>query len=328
MAGVAVSVALLVWAARGLDLRTVLDQIREIPAGPVLWCVVVATLVFPLRMVRWRILLRGPEGGPLAPRAAWDGIAIGYMANNVLPFRAGELLRSYAGARLGGVPVSSALASVAVERAFDALTVVGLLVVALFTADLPDGVRIAGLGIEALARRVALAAGAGFLAAAWFLARPDVLLRLVRRLVPFPGIADRMVRVIEGVRNGLLALRSPARLAAVVGWSLVIWLVNAWSFHLLFPAFGIELGFSGALLVQAAIVFGIAVPSSPGFVGVFEVAIVVSLGLYAVAQDRAFAYAVTYHLTTFFPITLLGAVALARAPSGWRQVMGSSGASP
>ena len=82
--------------------------------------------------------------------------------------------------------------------------------------------------------------------------------------------------------------------------------MNALSFQLLFPAFDMKVGYAGAVIVQSAIVFGIAVPSSPGFVGVFEAAIVVGLALYGIPQDRALAYALTYHAATFLPITAAG----------------------
>ncbi|MDQ3138563.1 MAG: flippase-like domain-containing protein, partial [Gemmatimonadota bacterium] len=138
--------------------------------------------------------------------------------------------------------------------------------------------------------------------------------RAVRRVLPAGRFAERIVALIEGVRHGLTVLRSPALLAGTIFWSLVLWLTNALAFYVGFKAFGIPVGFSGALLVQGVVVFGIAVQLTPGFVGQFEAAIVAALALFLVPKDLASSYAIAFHLTTFLPIILLGAWSLARTP--------------
>jgi len=316
--GLGVSLALLWWAVRGLRPEDVIQHVRNARPLPLALSVFFATAVFPIRALRWRLLLREADDAPLRLPAAWHGVAIGFMANNLLPFRAGEVLRAYAASRLAPVRMSSAFASVAVERVFDGLTVVATLGIALLAAGLPGGVRVAGLPVPELAQRVGLIAGATFLVAAILIARPLATARLIERLVPFRGLSRRLVGLFEGVRLGLVALRSPRRLLAVIVWSLVLWGVNALSFAALFPAFDLKVDFAGALLVQSAIVFGVAVPSSPGYVGVLEAAAIVALALYGIPHDRAFAYAITYHAATFLPITLLGLYSLVRMPAGWR----------
>lgn len=318
--GIAVSVGLLWWAMRGLRPGDVIRHVRAAPPLPVLLAVLVATLTFPLRALRWRLLLREPDGTPLRASAAWHGITMGYAGNNLLPFRAGEVLRAYAASRLAPVRMSSAFASVAVERVFDALTVVALFGLALFSSGMSSDVRIGGMALPDVARRVGILTAVAFLGAAIVLTKTEASARLITRLIPWPSLSGKLVAVLRGIRDGLSALRSPARLAAVVGWSVVIWVVNAVSFHVLFPAFGIDVGFAGAVILQSAIVFGIAVPSSPGFVGVFEAAIVVALALYGVPQDRALAYALTYHASTFLPITLMGLASAYQSGLGWKTV--------
>jgi uncharacterized protein (TIRG00374 family) len=148
---------------------------------------------------------------------------------------------------------------------------------------------------------------------------------VVRRLIPFEPVASRIVNLIEGVRQGLLVLRTPARLGGVVFWSLVLWLVNALGFYVGFAAFAIPVSFPGALLMQGLLILGISLPSTPGFFGPFEAVIVAVLALYGVSHDLAFSYAIAFHITTFVPITLLGLWSLARNPdalSSLRQTPG------
>jgi uncharacterized protein (TIRG00374 family) len=305
---------------RGLHPADVVRTVRAAPPLPILLAVIVATLTFPLRALRWRLLLREPDGAALRPNAAWHGITIGYAANNLLPFRAGEVLRAYAASRLAPVRMSSAFASVAVERVFDALTVVTSFGLALVASGMPTGVRVGGMALPDVARRVGILTAVAVAGAAIILTRTEAAGRLVSRIIPWPGVSSKLVALLNGVRDGLTALKSPTRLVAVILWSIAIWAVNALSFQLLFPAFGIQVGYAGAVILQSAIVFGIAVPSSPGFVGVFEAAIVVALALYGVPQDRAVAYALTYHAATFLPITVLGLYSAYRTGLGWKAV--------
>src|SRR6187549_2660437 len=89
--GIAISVVLLAWAARGVDFDRILANVRQAHLAPLLLSIVIATLTFPIRAVRWRLLLRDEDGRPLPVGALWHAVAIGFMANNLLPFRAGEL---------------------------------------------------------------------------------------------------------------------------------------------------------------------------------------------------------------------------------------------
>jgi uncharacterized membrane protein YbhN (UPF0104 family) len=115
-------------------------------------------------------------------------------------------------------------------------------------------------------------------------------------------------------------LRSPARLAGVVFWSLVLWLVNALAFYLGFAAFDIPVSYVGALLLQGLLMLGISVPSTPGFFGPFEAVIVAVLALYGIPGGLAFSYAIAFHITTLLPITVLGLWSLTRIPDGFSVV--------
>ena len=95
-------------------------------------------------------------------------------------------------------------------------------------------------------------------------------------------------------------------------WSLLQWLVNAAAFAVCFRAFGLAVPPEGALLLQGIIGFGVALPASPGFVGVFEAATRVTLAIYGIDATRAVSYALAYHVSTFLPITLLGLYSLSR----------------
>lgn len=325
---IAITFALLYWVLRGTSLAEVYANLRAARPGPLIVAVLLATATFGLRTIRWRVLLRTREGGPVSWSALWHATAMGFMANNTLPLRLGELVRSYAASRLGGVPLTAAISSIAVERALDALTLVGLLAVALSQAGLPaDTVVATGVGdvrLDAVVTRAGILCALVFAGALFVVLFPLAAERLVRLVVPFRRLAERVVALIEGLRQGFGALGSPARLGAAVFWSLVHWLLGAASFYIAFAAFGIQVGFAGAVLVQSLLAFGIAAPSTPGYFGVFELVAAAALALFGVPAGIGLAYGITYHVTTFVPITVLGLWSLARTGLSVREATRSA----
>lgn len=310
--GIGVSVGLLWWASRGVNFADVLGHARRADAPLLLLSVTIATACFLVRAMRWRDLLQDDTGRPLGIAALWHATAAGFMANNLLPLRAGELVRAVVVSRLGPARLPSAIASIAVERVFDGLAVVALLGVGLFAAKLPAGLVVGGVSVARAATVAGLLSLMAFAAALLLVTLPDWSSRVLTRLLP-ARFAARVAALIEGLAAGASAVRSPARLSRIAGWSLVHWLLNACAFWVASSAFGLDLGFAAMLLLQGVLVFGIAVPSTPGFIGPFEAVIVAVLAVFGVPQDVAFSFGLTYHLTTFVPITLLGLWSLSKA---------------
>ena len=316
LAGIAISIAFLYWALRGVHLADVLAHVRH--ADPLLFVlsVILATLTFPARASRWRIILAA-SGMQVSWRPVWHATSIGFMANNLLPARAGELARAYAAARFVDVPLARSLGSIAVERVFDGLIVVLLLALVIVTFDFPGAVVVGGASVSVTVAWT----GAVFILALGVLfvlvhaPRPALsgLAALVRRIVPARA-ADFVVRVARSFIEGLTILRSAGDFLRVVGWSLGVWLINAAAFYVAFLAFHLgPLPFTAALLLQGIVAVGVALPSSPGFFGAFEYFSRVALGLYGVGAGAALGFAIGTHLGWFLPITAIGLYRLARS---------------
>lgn len=298
--------ALLVWVLHGIDFGDVVAHTRRANLVLLLLAVACATATFPLRTVRWRLILRDRDEDRLPWLPLWHATAIGFMANNLLPARAGEVARAYVAGRHLPVRFTTALASIGVERVFDALIVLALMAVAITAPSFAEHASLGGRSVAGLTTGAAALVGGVLLAALIVVHRPAPWLRLLAR------ISARLAHWAEGIIAGLAVLKRPARFAGVVAWSVVLWLVNAAAFTLGFRAFGLDVPLEAALLLQGIIGFSIAVPSTPGFVGVFEAATRLTLAIYGVDATLAVSYALTYHITTFFPITLLGLWSLSR----------------
>ncbi|HEX4561609.1 MAG TPA: lysylphosphatidylglycerol synthase transmembrane domain-containing protein [Gemmatimonadales bacterium] len=314
--GLAITALCLWWAVRGVHWDEFGAALATVNVPLLLLVVVVATLTFPLRMIRWRVMLRRDDDGPIAWSALWHAVAIGFMANNLLPARAGEFARAYVVKRQAPVRFITALATIGVERLFDGLLMLALMAVAIAAPSFPANSVIGGVSLSHVASGAAIVF-AGFLVVAFIVAlHPAPWLRLAgrvtRALLP-ERFAHRVNDLLHGLIEGLAVLRKPGRFLTVLWWSLVQWVVNALSFALCFKAFGLAVPAVGSFLLQGILGFGVAIPSSPGYAGVFETATKVTLELYHVDPSRALAYALTYHLTTFIPVTVLGLYSLSRA---------------
>jgi uncharacterized protein (TIRG00374 family) len=313
--GLVASALLIWWALHDVRLADVWTNIRGVRLGSFLVAVFLATLAFPLRTIRWQYLLR-LEGAALPFVPLWHATAIGFMATNLLPARAGEFARAYAARRLTGSRFTTAFASIAVERVLDGMTLVGLLAVATWAGGFGAETSVGSVTLGEIARWSAIVFLAALLAAAivvhWPRPTLDAARRLSVRLLPARW-SDTAVRTVEGLLSGLDALRSPRRFGAAMFWSLVVWLTGAASFWFAFVAFSIDVPWSATLMLQALLSFGVAVQFSPGFFGQWEAVSRLTLALYGVGAGPAVSMAIGFHLGGFIPITLLGMWSLSRA---------------
>lgn len=305
-----ITVGLLWWAFKDVSWSELWQHVRE--SDPVLMFagVVVANLVFPLRAFRWRPIL-----DPVAPNLPygplWRATAIGFMANSVLPSgRAGEIVRPFMLVRETQIPFSAAFASLVVDRVFDALCVLLLILVALLDPSMPDGISYdAFLGTTVL---VIVGLTVALYAIVFF---PDFLIRLfeafARRVAP--KFEERGRDMLRSFAAGLGVLRQPRRFAVVFLWAMAMWLVQPLGFWLGFKAIGIDVSFMAALLVQGIIVFAVVVPSTPGFFGLFEAGAKTGLAIYGVHENLALAWGLTFHILSLIPIVVIGLYYLARS---------------
>lgn len=318
--GLVISVSLLAWALRGVSFDDVATQLRDARPLPLILAAVLATSSFLFRAIRWRLLLRDLEGQEVSFAARWHATAIGFMANNLLPLRIGEVVRAWTVSRLGNVRFLPALTSVVVERVLDLFSLILCLSFGLLLSGLPASTRI---GDTPLSRAAVIVGAAGLIALGigiWLLTRPASAERVLRGMTPKGKLQEKMVGLLHGVVDGLKPLQRGHHLGQVALWSIAMWGTSALSFYIAFPAFGIDVGVGGALLVIASVAFGVAVPSTPGFFGPLEAVVVGVLALYGVPRDVAFSYAIAYHVVTFVPITVLGLISLARTPIAFRDL--------
>jgi len=304
--------ALFLWLAlRGLNLDEVGASLGEANYGWLLPAVLAYFVTVGARSWRWTYLLRPVRAAPA--RRLFSVVVIGYLGNNIYPFRIGELLRAYLLRRREGISVSAGLATIFIERIFDGLTILTFVFLALPLAPLP-GERIRSLLIATSA--LFFGALLFFLALA---ARPQATLRLLDFFLRFlrPGWRPPVLALGRRFLAGLASLRDWRALLILFLFSAAIWLLETAKYWLVMQAFPFALDFIALVFMNGVVNLATILPSAPGYVGTFDAPGIAVLVLYDVPEALAGAYVLTLHAALWLPSTLVGLVFMAREGLSW-----------
>jgi uncharacterized protein (TIRG00374 family) len=314
VAGIGLSTGGLLYTFHGVDMAAMRSGMGRVGATWILLSVLVALFSFLLRAVRWRVLLRDVKTvgtGPLL-----SATFIGMFANNVLPARIGELVRAWVLARRERTPVPAVFSTIVVERFLD--VVAALLILVLGLAAAPNlGVAASTLLMQTLVA-VTLLVGIGLVGLVMVVRFRKVLMAGCERLsnrssrrwvVTSLGLFQRLL-------TGLPRFRGGGEVLAIVGLSLVIWAPGVLSFHLLAKGFELGLTLAQTSLIFVIVLFGVAIPSAPGFIGTFHGFCVAGLVLVAGTEPTvAAAYATLLHGTQWMAVNIIGLGYLVAEPA-------------
>jgi uncharacterized protein (TIRG00374 family) len=300
----------------GIDWAQSWQYMRAADVPLLLLSAFAATIIFAIRVPRWRIILPlPPDGRRLSFKSLFESTIIGQMMTNVTGGRSGEIARPYVLSRMErDVPFSTAVASVVVDRIFDGIVVLLFLLVAMLDPSFPTDAQLNGrsVGNFALLGTSGLMVGlVGLFTLAVFPLQFIGAFRAVAKRT-VPRIENPVANFFERFAAGLSILTEPRRFLLALGWTVLHWLVCAASYYIAYEAIGLRAPFMSTLFVQSIIVLAVAIPSSPGFIGVFESFAVLALAVYGVDKNIAIAWAVAYNAVSYVPVTALGLIYSAR----------------
>jgi len=303
--GTLVGVLLLVWLLRSVHLDALGSAFSHVDPTFLALAVPFFLVNFLVKVPRWS-LLYGRES------PSWDtlfgAMNVGYAINALLPFRLGEIVRSYWIRDRTRISMMRTLSTVGLERVSDGVMLVLFLVVTAPTVAFPrkllgSALLVGALFVAVLVVMIALAYGAGH--------EDHPLSRVLARLegsrLSFVG------RVLRQVLGGLQALNDRQAVGRLVGYTVLIWSANGVLVWLVLRAFHIDVPLTAGFLLTAVLNLGMAVPSTPGYVGIFEYLMVLVLGLYGVSHTPALAAALAFHAIAFVPVTIIGLIYIVRA---------------
>jgi uncharacterized protein (TIRG00374 family) len=247
----------------------------------------------------WRTLLQEQA----SDRDVFLTLNEGYLLNNVLPFRLGEVGRAFLLARKSKLGFFQVLSTVIIERAMDVGMAAGMLLISLPYVVGGETARTAALAAGAL---VLVGLGCLFVLARQQAWAQSMFERLAQR-IPF---LQRLQNQVAAFFAGLSVLRDGRRFVKVVALLLLNWSVAVAQFTVLLWAFFPQAQPLWAVFTLGVMALGIALPSSPGSIGVLEAAIMGALSAFVNDPPTALAAALTAHLFNIIITGLIGAYAL------------------
>jgi uncharacterized protein (TIRG00374 family) len=260
--GAVIAAALLYVSVRGIAWNEVWRVIRGARPGVLLLVAVLSSAALFIRSYRWRILLRA--AGDVSVADAFQATAAGYFANNLLPARAGEVVRSVMVGTRARLDTAFVLATALADRIADAIALLAIAAIVLLTIPAPPG------WMATASRRFALIALAGALAIAGLPFLGSSGNALVARL-PVPAAARaRLTSIVEQALRGIGAFHHAGRLIGFLSLTVVLWLLDAYGTVLTAAAVGLTLPLSVSFLLIAGLGLGSTLPSTPGYVGIYQ----------------------------------------------------------
>ncbi len=299
--GIAISAFFLYLVLPGLDFAAAAATLRTANYWWILPGVAVYFVGLWARTWRWHYMLRPLKSVPLG--RLFPVVCIGYFGNNVYPFRAGEVIRSYILKRKEEVPFASSLATVLIERIFDGLVMLLFVFVALPFAPIPVDYRNAVVVLTVL-----LFAATGVFI--WMAVQPQRVARfytwVADRLLP-QRLRMRTDDLYERFMAGLSSLSRGSDVLMIFATSVVIWLMETVKYWFIMHAFPFQVSFIVLMLMNGIVNLATTLPSAPGYVGTFDTPGINILTAFGVAKEMAASYTLLLHVALWVPVTVVGA---------------------
>ncbi len=301
---IALGATLLYVSVRGIDWRQVGHLIAHADLVKLSVCAMLGCVTLFLRALRWRVLLNAESHVPVSD-AFW-ATAAGYFGNNFLPARAGELVRMHMIARQRAIKHGFVLATAVFERVADAIVLIAISAVVTMTISGEPG------WISSAARSFAALAliGAAGIAVTPLLEAPAA--RVIRR-IPLPHRARTLLLDLleHGVR-GMRTFHDPRRLTAFLGYTVIVWCLDAIATVIGAAALALQMPVPAAFLLLAGLGLGSALPSTPGYVGIYQFIAVTVLTPFDFSRTSAVAYIVVAQALSYLVISVFGGIGLVR----------------
>lgn len=329
LAGTFVSAVTLYFAFRNVPFSELVRYLRSVDYYVVIPASAAIIAAFVFRGLRWRVILSPAR--EVTFFEAFHPLMIGFMANCVYPGRVGEIGRPLILKAKSCVPFSTGLATVGVERLLDLLFLILLFGLALNEVDAAaagevefmgyriDGSVLANVGKGMITLGVLIVVAIALISWAKFRRLVEKLVYRIPRLLFFLSpfrqkkfsekFSVTISAFMENIASGFALVKSPRRIIICLVYSSLIWILTVYSYFLVAKGSpGIEITLVETAAVVVLICFAIALPSVPGYWGLWEAGGVFALSLFGVNQKDAAGYTLVNHAIQIFPVVLIGLI--------------------
>lgn len=310
--GLLLSLFFLVLFFRQINVREIWEIFKRVDYVYTIPLMAVNFFSIWIRAKRWKYLLSPIKHVPM--KDLYNATAIGFMANNIFPARVGEFVRAIHLGQRAKISKTASFATIVVERLFDGFTVLLLfLMVILFMPFPQDHSSLFTQGTVKSAGLISFAFYTLVLVILLLLRfqnfRTYQILTFFLKRLP-EKLSAKISLTIESFVSGLDVLKQGKDIVIIILYSLFLWLMLSFSVYLLFFGFHLPLSLWAAIFLEVVLVFGVSLPSAPGFIGTYHWVCAAGLMYLGVEGNAAKGFAVVLWLTGFIPVTGLGLVLL------------------
>jgi len=270
--GLIVSVLFVYLAFRRVHVDEIIYSLKNINYIWLIPNIILVIVTMLIRAERWRYLLKSIKN--YSARTVFPSVMIGFMANNILPVRLGEFIRAYSLGVKSGESRSSIFATVVIERIFDSLALLAIFWLTILFVPFPPIVKKFGLFTAMINAAIII-----FLII--LKEKDNSLINGIMKIFSFlpKGLLAKSRDILTKFANGLKIFDHLKTLGIVTVWSIVLWVITALSNYFIFMAFGLYPNIVASFILLLFVAAGVMLPSAPGFIGVFQAAIIGAFGL-------------------------------------------------
>ena len=252
------------------------------------------------RGIRWRLMLNRVHA--VSFRVAFTGVVLGYAGNNVLPARAGEFVRMEYLSRKSDAPRVTSLSSIFAERVIDGIVLLMILVSSLAAAG---GHHYERQWVHELIVLSSLVFGTALLALVGVKLLGDKLIAFFEKKKENRAF-NIAAQVTGKIHNAMGFFKNDRSFYLILGLSAAVWIIEGLMFVIVQRAVGLPISLTAGFFCLAVVNFGLLIPSSPGYIGVFQAMAVLALGIFKIDAEIALTIGILVHVCQFLPVTLLG----------------------
>jgi len=292
--GTLFSLILLIFIFSQLDWQTFFLTLCAIHPEPLIFSIFIVIFSIVLRAVRWNVIANLPLS---YLHSFWQATSIGYLGNVIYPVRAGELLKIFAIHYFAKIPLGRAFASAVLDRVAD------VIMLGLFTLSM---LWLHGSRLDPLIGNSVIII---FVITLIFMILLISFAQHLQQRIQTWSISEKWQWFKEWLLHGLETLQifqQSHHIVTVLLLTLTLFLLDAYWMWQIMHAFGWHLPFEAGITVSVFIVIGAALPSAPGYVGVYQLACLLALGLYDIDATRAVAYSIVLQLLSFAVMVIQG----------------------
>ncbi|MFC2092002.1 lysylphosphatidylglycerol synthase transmembrane domain-containing protein [Elusimicrobiota bacterium] len=304
--GILISIICLYLVFNKTDISNTLRTISKTNYLFLIPALTVFLLDFSLRAYRWRLLLAPVKRCNYLNLLS--ATIIGFFANSVLPMRAGEVIRFVLASEKEKIPKTTVMATIVVERSLDIFSILVLLSITFFVFPYPAQVKqlwLMGLMVFFMLAII-------FYGLMYHMEPTLKVLYAFIWILP-KHLKNKIKHMLSLFVSGLQILKMTRSMFLIIPLSIIIWSLNVSMFYFIAKGMGIhQINYFGSIFILAGIALGISVPSSPGYIGVYEYFGVLACTILNVPKESALSLILLTHSLQLLGIGITGSIALAR----------------